>query len=216
MYTLYESLFLLSIHEDKGTYIRSTVDRIKPALVGAALAELALLKKIQTSDNHRLQILDDSPVEDDILNDLLGSLKESEKERKFGYWINALTQKPEKTRKHITERLIQKGIVTQEDDHLLWVVPSPLEPGANVSSKFSLIKHLRDVVFTQENLTQRDIALLSLVRACGFLDLVFLRDERRIASRQINELIVGTGLKDRTIQTLQEIGSAIADVVEDD
>ena len=40
--------------------------------------------------------------------------------------------------------------------------------------------------------------------------------ERRAASRLINEMLVSAGLKDRTIQTLQEIGSAIADVVEDD
>lgn len=216
MFTLFEELFLLSIHEDKGTFIKSSVDRIKPGLVGAVLAELTLMGRIQTNDNHRLRLLDDSSTGDELLDDVLSVLKESEKERKWGYWVNQLYQKSEKFPKEITYRLIQKGIVTQDDDHLLWVIPSPFHPEAQASTKYMVNRHLRGIVLAQEENGSRDIAMLALLRACGLLDLTFLRDERRLASRFINKLVVTNAMTDPLAQTLQEIETAIAVVVEDD
>jgi hypothetical protein len=37
----YEKFLLLCIHEDKGTFIRSTIERMRPGVVGTILAELA-------------------------------------------------------------------------------------------------------------------------------------------------------------------------------
>lgn len=216
MLNLFEELLLLSIHEGKGTSIASTVDALKPGLGGAVLAELALLGKIQTSNNHRLQLVDDSQTDVEVLNDALNTIKESEKERKLGYWINNFSQKKDKYRKQILESLVQKGILAQEDDHLLWAVPSPLQPEIKASAKFWVIKRLRNVAIASEDIQPRDIILLSLVRACGLLDLVFLRDERKLAGRTINQLFYSQAIKDPVFQTIQEIESAIADLVEED
>ena len=216
MLTLFEELLMLSIHEDKGTFIGWTVDRIKPGLAGAVLTELAFAGKITVTDNHRLKVVNSDPVEDDVLNEALAVLAQSEKERKFTYWINALTQKPEKPHKQITDRLIEKGIISMEDDHLVWTVPTPLDPAINATSKFCVNNRLRGIVLAQETDDQRDIALLSLVRACNLLDLIFLKEERRYASRQINELVLSAAMKEPLAQTIQEIENAIALVAEDD
>ena len=216
MLTLYEELLLLSIHEDKGIFIGSAIDALKPGLVGAILAELALTGKIHTSSNRRLQLVDGNSTNDPVLDDTLAALKESEKERKFGYWINTLNPKPEKLRKKITTRLIQNGLFTKEDDNLVWVIPSPLHPEVKASTKYMVIQHLRGIVLAKEDAHPREIAFLSLVSACGLLDLVFLRDERKVASQYINELVVYEAMKDPNLETIQEIASAIASVVEEE
>jgi len=216
MFTLYEELLLLCIHEGKGTFIGTSADQLKTGLGGAILIELALLGKIQTSDNHRLKLVDDSKTNSDILNGALTALKESEKERKFGYWFNILSQRKEKFRKQIVESLVQKGVITQEDDHLQWVIPSPLQVEFKASTKYWVINRLRRVVLASEDIESRDIILLSLLRACGLLDLVFLRDERKLASRTINQLFYSQALKDPVSQTIQEIESAVAELVEED
>jgi hypothetical protein len=51
---------------------------------------------------------------------------------------------------------------------------------------------------------------------CGLLDLLFLRDELKLADRQINELVYKQALNNPVIQTIQEIESAIAELVEED
>jgi Golgi phosphoprotein 3 len=216
MLTLYEEIQLLSIHEAKGIFIGSALDRLNPGLVGAILAELALTGKIRTSNNRRLQVVEASPTNDPVLDGALTTLKNSDKERKFVYWINDLNPKPEKLRRQITAGLIQKGFLTQEDDSLIWVIPSPLHPEMKASTKHWVVKRLRDVVLAQEEIQLRDIALLSLVSACGLLDLVFLRDERKLASQYINELLVGKAMQDPILETIQEIDSAITSVVEED
>lgn len=216
MLTLYEELFLLTIHEEKGTLIGSSADQVKPGLASAILSELALMGKIQTSSNHRLQLTDNSQTNIDVLDETLKVLKESEKERKVGYWINTLSQNKDKFRKQIIGSLVQKGIFTQEDDHLQWVVPSPLQAETKVSTKYWINKRLRGIVLASEEIQPRDTILLSLVRACGLLELIFLRDERKLAGRMINQLFYSQAITDPVFQTVQEIDSALADLVEED
>ncbi len=216
MLTLYEELLLLTIHEDKGIFIGSTVDALKPGLVGAILSELALSARVCYSTNHRLMLAENTPTDDPLLDGVITVLKNSDKERKFGYWINTLNPKPEKLRKQITKSMIQKGIFTQEDDRLLWAVPSPEHPDIKASTKYSLIQHLRGIVLAQEEAHPREIAFLSLVSACGLLDLLFLRDERKAANQRITELVVFHAMQDPNFETIQEITSAIASVVEED
>jgi Golgi phosphoprotein 3 len=216
MLTLYEELQLLAIHDEKGIFIRSAVEPLKPGLAGAMLAELAFADKICTAPNHRLKLKDNTPTNDPILDDVLARLKESEKDRKFGYWINNLNPKPEKLQRLITASLVQKEILTREDDRLQWVVPSHIHPEVKASTKYSVIKLLRGIVLAQEEAHPREIAFLSLVCACELLDLIFLRDERRAANQKINELVVFHAMQNPTLETIQEISSAIASVVEED
>ena len=216
MFTLYEELLLVSIHEDKGIFIGSSMDGMKPGLAGAILAELVLTGKIRTTNNRRLQLIDASQTNDLILDETLIALREMDKERKFGYWLNTLNQKPEKLRKQIIASLIQKGIMTQEDGRLIWVIPSPLNAEIKASTKYWVINRLRSNVLAQEDIQLRDIALLGLVSACGLLELVFLRDERKLARQYINELVVGQAMKEPVIEAIQEIVTAIAAEVEED
>ena len=216
MFTLSEELLLLSIHETKGVFFSSALEHLKPGLAGAILAELALAGKIQATPNHRLQLIDDSPAQSEGLNKVIAALKEADKERKFGYWIGALSQKADKYQERAIESLVQKGVFTQDDERLLWVIPSPLQPEAKASTKYLVTKRLRGMALAQEDSQKRDLVLLSLLSACGLLDLVFLRDERKLAARYINEKLYSQAMSDPVIQTVQEIDAAVEAVVEED
>ncbi len=216
MFTLYEEMLLLAVHEEKGAFIGSSLDLLKPGLAGAILAELALKGKIQATDNQRLHVVDDGLTEIAILDDVLHVLKESEKERKFGFWINALSQGKEKYRKQIAASLIEKGVFTQDDEHLAWVVPSPINKEASATTKYWVNLRLRGSVLASTEIEPRDIVLLSLIRACGLLYLVFLRDERKHAGRMINQCFYNRAISDPVFQTIQEIERVLSDLVEDD
>jgi Golgi phosphoprotein 3 len=216
MLTIYEELLLLAIHEDKGIFIHSAEQALKPGLSGAILTELALAGKICTGNNHRLNLEQNSPTNDPIIDAALKALKKSEKERKFGYWISNLNPKPEKLRRQVIASLVSKGILTQEDDRLIWVSPSPLQPEGKGSSKYWLIKRLRGIILGQDEYQPHDLALLSLLHACGLLDLVFLRDERKQASQAINERLVFQAMNDPNLETIQEITATVASLVEED
>ncbi len=216
MLTIFEELFLLSIHEDKGTVISSTTPGLQYGLAGGLLVELAILGKIHISENHRLGLVDAAPVGDEVLDEAIEMIQKSEKERKFGYWIDEFSQKPEKFRKRIAERMVQKGVVVQEDDHLVWVIPSPDFPDVEASAKYMIKRRLRSVVMACAEASLRDIALLNLLRYSGLSFLAFLRDERKMAGRRIHELMVGEALKNPSAQTIEEITGALESVIDED
>lgn len=216
MLTVFEELLLLSLHESKCTFIKSAIEPMKVGLVGAILAELALLNNIKATDNHRLQLNDPAITEDKLLKEVLGTLKGAEKARKFGYWLDNLNLKPDKTRTLVTERLILKGILIQEEDHLQWVIPSPLQAKVKATTKYWVVRRLQGIVLALRDVELRDIALLSLLKACGLLELVFLNDEIKLADRYIYELVVSKAMNDPVIQTIQEIESAMANIIEED
>ena len=216
MFTLPEEFLLLAVHEAKGTFFGSAVERMKAGLAGAILAELALAGNIHATPNHRLQLVDDGLVQDDLLGKVIGAVKEEEKERKFGFWLAALGQKAEKYQGKIVESLIHKGVFTQDDERLQWVIPSPLQPEVKASTKYLVVRRLRSIALAQETCEKRDLVLLSLVRACDLLDLVFLRDERKLADGYIYEQLFGRAISDPLLQTVQEIDAAVAAAVEED
>lgn len=96
-----------------------------------------------------------------------------------------------------------------------WVVPFPDSPETNASAKFVLKARIRKSVLTDEDLKLHDLALLSLVKACNLLNLVFTKDERKMARRRIYELMVSITLKDPEFQTIQEIEAAVESQAED-
>jgi len=216
MLTLYEELFLVTIHEDKGTLMPSKADALRFGQAGAILAELALLKKIGLKDNQRLELIDPAPTGDALLDKALQTLSAAQKEHKYGYWIDVLSQKPEKIHRRLANRLVEKGLVTQEDDRLLWVIPYASSPDPNASAKVGMKNRIRALVLASAQAELREIALLSLVKACDFLDLVFVRDECKLASRRIHELVVGEALKNPALQTIEVISASIEAMVEED
>lgn len=216
MLTIPEELLLLTIHQEKGTYIGAAADRLKVGLAGALLTQLALHGKIDVDKNHRVNIVDASPSGDDLADEALAAIKESEKARKVGYWINAFTPKADSYRKRLVERLVEKGVLTVDEDHLNWVVPSPYHTEGNGSTKFWLKRRLRDIALAEAEAGSAEVAFLSLLRAVDLLDLVFLKDERRQASNQINELLVRSAMTNPLCQSIQEIESTIQVVVEED
>ncbi len=216
MLNLTEELFVLSIHEDKGTVIASAAHNLQFGLGGAILAELALLGKVGVRENHRLTVLEPAATGDVILDNALQIIQASEKERKVGYWIDELSQKPEKFRKRLTEQLQAKGVIAQDEERIAWVIPFSPHPELNASAKYWIKNRLRSIILAGAEASLSEITLLSLVMACGFIDLVFVRDERKIAIRRIHEMVVAEALKNPVAQTIEEIEAAIAAVVEED
>lgn len=216
MLALFEEIFLLCIHEDKGTVMASKEDALRFVLGGAMLAELALSKKIGLKDNQRLEVLDPTPIEDDILAEAFEVIKASDKERKISYWIGVFSQKPEKLRKRLSKSIVQTGLVSQEDDRFQWVIPAPTSPDINASAKYLMKNRMRELVLTSTKAEPREIALLSLVRASGLIDSIFVKDERKMADRRIHELVVAEAMKNTAIQTIEAIAVAVESEVEED
>jgi len=216
MLTIYEQLFLLSIHEEKGHMIPSVGDSLGYGLSGAILSEIALLNKIKIEDNHRLTVIDPTPIGEGVIDNALIEIIASKNIRKISYWVKVLNDKPKRLHEILGESLEKKGIVSRDDSKLNWIIPNPEFPETSASAKFMLKEHLRKIIFAGGEPNLRELSLLSLVKASGIMDLVFIKDERRIARQKIYEMTIGMALINPIAQLIEEIELAVDSLVDND
>jgi Golgi phosphoprotein 3 len=207
--TIYEELLLIAIDDDKGNITTSADGRIEFGLAGALLAELALQGKLQLVKK-KLSLLDSNPTGDEILDELLTKISE-ERPRKAPSWISSLGNK--KLVKRIAGQLATKGIIRIEAKRYLWVIPYEVYPQQNASAKYWVKQQLRSVVMADEQPEQRSVALLSLLKACDLLNLVFTKDERKAARRRVKVLVQGEEFGEAVAQTIEEIEAAMIAVI---
>jgi Golgi phosphoprotein 3 len=209
MLTLYEELFLLAFHEDKGKLIPATTDNLPVGLAGAILAELVLNGRLRVEENHRLELQDATPTQDEILDAALEKIQSSERPRKVAYWVNQLNEKPKRLFEQLEESLEAKGILLRDESSFISLPAQNELDGQNASARYWLKRRLRGLALTDQDVELRGLALLNLVQACDFTDLIFTKDERKMARRRTYELLVGTALSNGQAQAIEEIGRAV-------
>jgi len=208
--SLFEELLLIAIDDDKGTVASSVSGHLPYGLAGALLAELALQEKIYI-DKGRLVLADTSQSGNDIEAEALQIIAASKKPRKVQHWINSLGST--KYARRVAERLAEKGLVTIEERRILWIIPYDAYPQQDASAKYWVKQRLRSVALGGVAPSARDVTLLSLVKSCDMLGLVFTRDERKTARKEIDELVKREPFGDALRTTLEEIDSAAAAVI---
>jgi hypothetical protein len=78
----------------------------------------------------------------------------------------------------------------------------------DASAKYWVKQHLREITLGGVAPESRELALLSLIDACRLLNLVFTKDERKAASRKVEELVKGEPFGEAVAKTLEEIEMA--------
>lgn len=209
MLTLFEELYLMAIDDEKGALVSSFKGRLGCGLAGAMLAQLALLEKIKVNENHRLEVYESEPSGDEMLDELLREIKDS-KPRKVTYWVKALNEHPKLIRKQISERLVANGVLSLEDDQLLWPNQS-YGSKPDVPLKYGIKRRLRETILADQDIDLHNLTLLSIIRACNLLKMVFTKDERKAARRKIHEKLIGEALDNQIGQTIEEIERAVSD-----
>ena len=171
------------------------------------LVELALNGKVCLDDGKKLLVLDSDPIGDEILDVELGKILKSGRPKKITSWVNALGQKT--LRRQIGASLVTKGVIVKAGIQFRWVIPSSIFPQQNASAKYWIKQRLRGIILASETAEPRLIALLNLLHACRLLNLVFTKDERRAASRQVEKLVKVNFFGEPLAQYLAEIELAV-------
>ena len=89
-----------------------------------------------------------------------------------------------------------------------WVIPNNVYPQSEASAKYWIKQNLRAAVLTTARPERRALVLLSLLKGCRLLGLVFTRDERKAAGKRVDELVKGEDFGDAVAQTLAFIEAA--------
>lgn len=187
MLNLAEELLLLALQDEKGTVLASAADSLPYGLAGALLMELALRSRIQF-DQKNLAAVDLTTIGDDLLDEALEIIGQSKRNRNPQYWVTSLSTRIKNLQGRLQDRLVQKGILKHEEHRVLGIFRTQRYPAEDTAVEQSIKDRLRSTVFAGAPLEPHFAALISLVSACGLIDEIFSREERKRARQRIKEI----------------------------
>jgi hypothetical protein len=205
VFTLPEELFLLSIDDSKGKLLTGSKDSLKFGMAGALLASLALHERVK-GEEKRLIVIDDAPTGEALLDQTLARIYAEKKPRKINHWIQIFANG--KLINQTAEGLEARNIIRIEKKRYLWIIPFELFPQVDASAKFWIKQHLREAILAGHDVTPGMLALLSLLKTCQMLNLVFTRDEEKAAAKKVATLVAGEVFGAAVAETLAEIDAA--------
>ena len=214
MFTIFDELFLLSLHKEKCNLLPSISKNLDVGISGAILAELVVQAKLQVSRTGKFELVDSQPTGDEILDEAINLFQKSEKLHKSPYWVKSLSGEFHVDKKRLTKRLVNESILTQGEVEVTWTLPYLDSPNPSAPAWFVLKSRLRELVLTQGEAALCELAVLSIMKASKLLRLVFTRDERNIARRWIYCSLMDRAMKEPVAQSLQEIETTVEMLVE--
>jgi golgi phosphoprotein 3 len=188
MLTLAEELLLLGLRDEQGTVASSASVSLRYGVTGALFADLISLGRLGLDDRGRIGVLDVSPTGDDLFDDVLAQVAERKKPRALKDWVLGLGQSQLKVLDRLERRLVDRGILREEEGRILWVFPTHRFPELDHMPELLVRERLRAVVLGGEQPDARTSALLALVRATRLIDEVFAKEERNTAKARLEAL----------------------------
>jgi golgi phosphoprotein 3 len=193
MLSFVEEIVLL-LHDDaSGDFMELPQSVFGVVIAGAALMDLAIHNRIDT-DLESMTVVDRTPLGDDILDGVLATIvaAESKAAGTSQFDISAalydVAADAETYRARALGRLIQRGILREENGRHLWVFRSRRYPVIDDSEQQEVKARLRHILLTDEIPDPRDIVLICLVAACSLLRFVLSADEIDDTAARVEQL----------------------------
>ncbi|MFO7727837.1 MAG: GPP34 family phosphoprotein [Desulfonatronovibrio sp.] len=176
MLTFAEELLLLALDDKKGVIKSLPCHSMRFALTGAMLMELAMDDRIDT-DLDTLQVINPEPTGNQLLDEFLERLKNSEVPRNTEYWLSELAWNTENLQDRTLQQLVDKGILKLEDRKILWVFARRCYPLIDDREVKEVKTRLRELILSRDIPAPRDAVLISLVQSCNLFNEIFTEEE---------------------------------------
>ena len=212
MLTIAEEVLLLFLDDEKGTFIRGPDIHVELAMSGAVLMDLALANRIDT-DPERLFVVDQTPVGDRVLDDLLARIAAAEPERSTEYWLNWIREDVPDIMGHFIERLVERGILKRMEEKILWVFESRRYPVIDDREEREVKRRITSVLFSDELPDPRDVVIIGIVNACDLLEVILHHrevDKVRSRAEQISQMdFIGQAIN----STINDVRASILSMI---
>jgi Golgi phosphoprotein 3 len=208
MLTITEELFLLALDEERGQVPNSVAMSLRFGLGGALVADLFVEQLIQLENKNRVALVARAHSTDELFEEALEAIRRAENPRKLTHWINLFSTGTKKFQARLGERLVAQGVLTREEKRYLWVTPYAPYPLLDANARYWIKHRLREVALTQQTAGERDVALLSLLRAGNLLDHIFTRDELKLARKKVDQLTRDEQIGQGVLEAIQAVEAA--------
>ena len=206
--TLPEELILMLLNEESGYFHQVPGWDLHCAVIGAALAELSMIGRIDT-DRDTLILLDATEVGDPELDPILKEIVEEAEQHDAQYWIERLVPRAESIIDSILYRLVRMGILEHHDGEF-WTLSQSFSrnsmdmgDGDGTAAMF-ISSRIRDVLFNDVIPYPREVVIICLLKTCDVLRFIFqLDDEVEARIEAISKIdLIGRAITNAVTQNL--------------
>jgi golgi phosphoprotein 3 len=184
MLTCAEELLLLA-HDEKSGHFANLQDLLmNTALAGAVLMDLALLNRVDT-DLTAFVVLDRSPTGEKLLDHALAALPDKATTIDA---LDVLRKQGASLMDLAIARLVERGILRQQEGRILWVFESRRYPLIDGKELQEVKRRIADLLLSDDIPDPRDVVIISVAQACGLLSRVFSESELRSAQTRIEQI----------------------------
>ena len=187
MLSFSEEIVLLLLDEANGEFAPMPESVFAIVMSGAALMDLALRNRIDT-DLERMIVVDRAPLDDNILDDVLGGLGKNKSELSISDALYDVAVNAEEYRSRALKRLIAHGVLREENGRHLWVFRIRRYPIIDNTEQQEVRARLRELLLSDEIPDPRDVVLICLIDACALMGFVLSEDELEAAAPRIEQL----------------------------
>lgn len=199
-----EEVMLLMLHDSDGSFIRVPDWSLRYALSGAVLMDLALRNRIDT-DLNSLSVTDNTATGDTILDGMLKHIAHEEEDQSIRFWVERTAVHAEAIREAALAKLVERGILSQEQHRFLWVFKSRRYPVRDDRAAEQEVKlRIVEVLLSNTIPDPHDVVLICLTHATGILNSIFARSQLRQVEDRVED-----------VRRLDLIGQAIASAIWD-
>ncbi len=203
--SLLDEFILMLLNEQSGYFYQIPDLKMNCSVVGAALAELSLLSRIDT-DMESLLVLDSTETGNPCLDLILKEIVDEPAQHNAQYWIEKLIHHAETIADLTLKNLVDLGFLEHHDGDFWTVAPGKLYADANDDSDNGTIgqfirTRIGKDIFSDDIPHPRDIIIICLIETCDVFPFMFKLDQK--AEERI-----------KLICRMDLIGRSIADAVE--
>ena len=179
--SLSEELILMLLNEETGYFHQVPGWDLNCAVIGAVLAELSLISRIDT-DRDSLILLDQTEVGDPVLDPILKTIAEEPSQRDAQYWIERLAPRAESIIELTLDRLVNLNILEHHDGEF-WTLSRTvgrgdlnLDDDDGTATEF-IASRIRRVLFNDVIPYPREVIIIGLLNTCDVLRFIFQLDD---------------------------------------
>lgn len=210
--TLAEKLLLIATNDEKGSLLMAGAGAVPYGLAGALLLELHMRKRILWQEK-TLAVVDRTTTGDPLADEAMELIFAASKPKNANYWVRHIARKIKKIDARVFSTLVEKGILTKVEKHFLWVIPYSRYPERDPQPERLVRDKLYDAIRGRIDADERLLALLSLVNACGLLNEVVPKGERREAKKAVKAMLTNEKVGKAVKSVVDEINAAVVAAV---
>ena len=176
--SLPEELILMLLNEESGYFYQVPGWNLNCAMVGAALAELSLIGRIDT-DMESLILLDSTPTGDPLLDPILSEIAGESESHNARHWIERLVPQSGEILSTGMDELVERGVLEHHDGEFWTISHFALHSTVDRDGqRLEFVKtRVRRIIFAEELPDPRDVIIIALANTCDVLRLMFELNE---------------------------------------